>query len=43
MIIGKETEARPLFESLLGIHRDLQLHHFTEPEQHHSKFTTKKQ
>lgn len=40
MIIGKETEARPLFESLLGIHRDLQLHHFTEPEQHHSKFST---
>lgn len=39
MIIGKETEARPLFESLLGIHRDLQLHHFAEPGQHHSKFS----
>lgn len=38
MIIGKETETRPLFESLLGIHRDLQLHLFADPQQHHGKF-----
>lgn len=38
MIIGKEHEARPLFESLLGIHRDLQMHHFSEPNKHHGKF-----
>lgn len=38
MIIGKKAEAKILFESLLGIHRDLQMHEFAEPKSHHSKF-----
>lgn len=38
ILIGKKSEAQPLFESLLGIHRDLQVHEFAEPENHHHKF-----
>ena len=38
ILIGKKSEAQPLFESLLGIHRDLQIHEFTQPEVHSKKF-----
>lgn len=38
IILGKKNEAKPLFESLLGIHRDMQVHEFAEPASHHRKF-----
>jgi len=39
VMLGKKTEVQPLFESLLGIHRDLQIHEFDDTKNHHRKFT----
>lgn len=41
VLIGKTSEVKPLFESLGGIHRELQEHIFAQPDNHHPKFAKK--
>jgi hypothetical protein len=41
ILIGKTREIKPLFASVLGIHRDLQEHVFAQPDAHHPRFAKK--